>query len=545
MASSSKPTGVHYALVVFVLLTIVCGLGWLLAYKGNGSIGELKGQLASQTDKATKADQALKQTLDELEQLKKKLGSGFEKVGNDPNNATTVLGDMELQMRNFGAGLQSQTLIDLIAKMAEALRNANEANSARQQQIAAELQTFNREKEALNAQLAAEKKGREQADKGKQDADTQHAEWSQKKEQDLADMRKARETIEQLYDEYRETVEKAKKQSDLRIANLIRINNQLREDNERVTRSTFENSDGNIVFIDPVSKRVWINLGSVDGLRPRTTFSVYKKDHSGVGRGSRPHEIGPEDIKGSIEVMKIVGPHEAVARITDEDLYNPIGRDDPIFSPLWSPGRGEAFSVIGILDLDGDGRDDRDLFRELIAAAGATVDNEVDDNGVLYVNGEVDPENKPKLSEKTKFLVKGNVPDLSSTSDGDRIAVLQKINGLQQEMTNQARERAIRVVSLSDFLSFMGYRTQRRLFVPGGETTYTLKDGARGPMTEKSKRSRSSGGDTSGVYSDDPLLKPKTVPNSGKGSSKTFRGMPSAPGKEPTKSDAGSAGSNK
>jgi len=33
MAASSKPTGVHYALVVFVLISIICGLGWLLAYK--------------------------------------------------------------------------------------------------------------------------------------------------------------------------------------------------------------------------------------------------------------------------------------------------------------------------------------------------------------------------------------------------------------------------------------------------------------------------------------------------------------------------------
>ena len=31
MASSSKPTGVHYALVFFVLLSIVSGVGWLLA----------------------------------------------------------------------------------------------------------------------------------------------------------------------------------------------------------------------------------------------------------------------------------------------------------------------------------------------------------------------------------------------------------------------------------------------------------------------------------------------------------------------------------
>ncbi|MSR57708.1 MAG: hypothetical protein EXS05_08550 [Planctomycetaceae bacterium] len=523
MASSSKPTGVHYALVVFVLFTIVCGLGWLLAYKGNGSIGELHAQNVSLAKKAGDADTLLKQHIDDIERLKKALGSGFEKVGDDPNISTTVYGDLMLQMKNFSAGLQSPTLIDLIAKMNEALRNANTSNDERQKLMATELGTFNREKEALNAALAAEKKARDEIAKSKTAADTIHAEEIGKKEQDVTELRKANDTVQQDYAEYKEATDKARKQSDQRVANLLKINRQLRKEIEETTQTTFEVADGKITFIDPVARKVWINLGSVDGLRVRTSFSVYKKNNSGVGRGSRPHEIGPEDIKGSIEVMKIAGPHLAEARITDEDLYTPMGKGDPIFSPLWSPGRGEAFSIVGIADLDGDGRDDRDLLHELVTAAGATIDNEVDDNGVLYVNGETGAE-KPKLSEKTKFFVKGKIPDLLSTSDSDRIAILGKIYEFQKEMDEQAQERAIRVVSLGDFLSFMGYRTQRRLFVPGGETPYTLQNGSRGPMAEKSKGgSKASGGATAGAYSEDPLLKPKTMGTPGKGNGKVFR----------------------
>jgi hypothetical protein len=40
-----------------------------------------------------------------------------------------------------------------------------------------------------------------------------------------------------------------------------------------------------------------------------TTFSVYKKNNSGVGRRST------EDIKGKIEVIKITGDHSAVVKL--------------------------------------------------------------------------------------------------------------------------------------------------------------------------------------------------------------------------------------
>ena len=57
-SSSSKPTGVHYALVVFVLISIVCGLGWLLAYKGANSISELERQSRGRKEEGRGPDEA-------------------------------------------------------------------------------------------------------------------------------------------------------------------------------------------------------------------------------------------------------------------------------------------------------------------------------------------------------------------------------------------------------------------------------------------------------------------------------------------------------
>jgi hypothetical protein len=59
MAASSKPTVVHFAIVVLVLISVVCGIGWLLVYKGANSIEDLRREasnLRQQLDAAKKAE---------------------------------------------------------------------------------------------------------------------------------------------------------------------------------------------------------------------------------------------------------------------------------------------------------------------------------------------------------------------------------------------------------------------------------------------------------------------------------------------------------
>lgn len=503
MASSSQPTGVHYALVCFVLSTIVCGLFWLLAYKGNGSIGELTMREAKEKARADAADKDLRTKIDELDRIKKLLGAVYEAVG-DENTPNTVVYDINNHIKQYGAGVAQPTYNDTIVKLAEALRNMTQTRDQLQEALAREKSLFEQQTSEMNAQLVAEKGARDNADKSKVDADNTHSEELKKKQDDIETQRAALAQLQQEYAEFKDSAEKLEKQLSQRVERLQAFNAKLTSELEQKTRVSYEVPDGNIVWIDSIQKRVWINLGEVDGLRPRTTFSVYKKDHAGVGRGARQFEVGPEDIKGAIEVTRVMGPHQAEARILGDVIYDPIAKGDPIYSPLWSPGRGESVSIIGITDLDGDGKSDRDLFHEFVKSSGGTIDNEVDDKGILYVDGKIPEEdqNMPRITEKTKFLVKGKIPDVTSTADLDQRAVITRINEIQKEMDQQARERGIRVISLSDFLSFMGYKTQRRLFVPG-DTPYSIKHGARTPSTEESTGSRSPTGNTSAIFSKD------------------------------------------
>src|SRR5207302_5032226 len=125
-------------------------------------------------------------------------------------------------------------------------------------------------------------------------------------------------------------------------------------------------------------------------------------------------------------------------------------------------------------------------------------------DGKLLVDGRTPDPYKPQISEKTKFVVIGKIPEVTDTADPDEIATIIKINGLKKDLVEAANERGVRVVSLSDFLSYIGYKPQRRLFVPGGDVPYNLKSGSASPAVGESLGgSRKSSGATSGAYSSD------------------------------------------
>jgi len=375
----------------------------------------------------------------------------------------------------------------------------------------------------LNAKLTAEKSSRDAADKAKIDADNEHQEKIKKRDDDIAELRKAITTTQQQADEEREAAQKKIKDYEQRVASLTVINKKLNSELDEKTRVSFEVPDGEVRWVDHLGKRVWINLGEADGLKPRTTFSVYKKSHSGVGRGTEKGQIGGEDIKGAIEITRVLEANLSEARIVNEDIYSPISKGDPIYSPLWSSGRGEAFSIVGIMDLDGDGKDDRDLLNEAVATAGAVIDNDVDEKGILRVDGKIPDDGKSRITEKTKFLVIGKIPEIADTADPDEIATIQKILGLRKDLEDAARERGVRVLSLGDFVSYIGYVPRSRLFIPGNDAPYKLKSGsASASVGETIGGNRKSSGNTSAAYSGDKAMKSKNTGSSG-ATSKVFR----------------------
>ena len=116
---------------------------------------------------------------------------------------------------------------------------------------------------------------------------------------------------------------------------MIAANAKLRQQVDEIQDISFETADGRISFVDHGRNLVWINLGEADSLPIRTGFSVYTKANHGIGRRSMT------DIKGKIEITRVIGAHLAEARILKEDIYRPMAEGDPIYSPLFNAGRSE------------------------------------------------------------------------------------------------------------------------------------------------------------------------------------------------------------
>lgn len=452
MASSGKPTAVHFTLIFFVMLSVILGVVAYMFYNDHTKA------VADHNERKTQVDTleaTVRRQNQQLANLKSRIGYDNLEVGElDDQDRTTLLGSMWRDMIELGSRDPSAGSMTLQATLLDLSERVNRrARGEAEKQLA--LNTKDGELDNLRDNTQQTITTHQQAvTKAQDDLRKEQAEKEESiraKDQVISQLRDDLSTTRQ--DLSREKEERENESKDLKdeIVSLNQANDVLNEKLADATRQSFEIPDGVVRMVDQNTKLVWINLGEEDGLQTRTTFSVYTKDNQGVGRD-------PEDIKGSIEVERIVGPHLAQCRILRSDSARPITREDPIYSPLWSPGRSEVFSIVGLIDVNGDGRSDRELIREFVAAVGARFDNEVDDEGNRIGTG---------ISIDTKFLIVGELPDPAEATTQAEQKVARQIQNHYSDMLKEARFNGVRRVRLNDFLDYVGYRPEKRLWRPG------------------------------------------------------------------------------
>ncbi len=243
---------------------------------------------------------------------------------------------------------------------------------------------------------------------------------------------------------------------------------QLDELNDQT--SGFEGPDGKITTVDAVNGTVWLDIGRKDHLRQQVTFSVYGKPTKGIARG-------PQDVKAKIEVVE-VRENSAIARIIEEGRDRPIEVGDLIFSPAWSAGLTEHFAIVGQGDLDGDGKrdaKDRQILKDLLDNAGAKIGLEITAGGLR------EPADG-KLTVQTKWLIVGDLGDpTTAVNDPEKLKQILAVQEQHELLVQEAREHGIRIVSLRDFLTYLGWKPESRVYLPGGGVPFNLKPGANPP----------------------------------------------------------------
>ncbi len=529
-AASNKPGAVHYALIIFVMLSVILGITTYMFHR------EYSDRLAAITklEADLVTEKKLKSTKDdEVQALTNQNGNKFDLIVDPANrdNATSVLGAGKLDMSKHGKDLAGTNYQQTLQKLREALDAAMADVSSKTGAIAALQKDLNDQKNRLNAQIDTHRKAQEKAEADLRNLVASRDEQLNSKQGEI-DRHKA--DINQLTGELAQEKEAREKQVKKLQDDLAQLENRidiLQDKNNVLSGVRFEQADGSIAAVNNTSRTVVIDLGELDQLKPRMTFSIYPKDNRALGaeldelksnvdqaykdnkisigeRDDRKQVLSFTGMKGKIEVTRILGPHSAEARIIEEDLYRPMIAGDVIYTPTWSPGLIEKVSFIGGIDLDNDGKSDREQLHQFLAVSGVVIDNEIDDNG-----DRLPPEGK--ISVQTKFLVLGYIPDRADIVGDNEKARVDKINAHLTDMRKEARANGVRVVKLNDFLAHIGFVAKRRMFRPGDNVPYTLGTGGLKPIVNAPLGDNSSSKD---------VFRPRSTPQqvSPGGTSKLF-----------------------
>lgn len=485
MASAGKVTGAHiWAFFFGVAFFVFLGL-WYMQLRERE---ELVSARKTADDAASTANTALRNRIEEIEALIGLVGHDFDidQIGvGETTNKTKVLGAMQDDITTYGGDVAQQTYSATIVKLREELDRIKQQYDQVQDELETQRQQYLALQDQYNTRVSQFETQTNDAKSDLQDYVATYDEMISDKDGQIAKLRG--ELAEALLnaESIKEAYAQQLKVREDEVKKLVFLNTQLTEKIDGLEETSYEQPDGLITNVDNATRLVWLNIGSNENLTPQTTFSVYDKNNQGVGRTA-------EDIKAQIEVTR-VWENRAEARILKADLYRPISPGDEVYSPIWEKGRKFNFSFVGFIDLDGDGIYDRDLLHDIVSSSGAEIDNEVGDDGEWIVNR--------GISANTKFIVIGEIPDPTQTQREEEKERFEKIIAKRTELINEGRLQGTRVMPLNDFLAFVGFKPQRRLYIPGlADKEYTLKAGAASTGVNENVGDRRSTGRVSEIF---------------------------------------------
>lgn len=215
-----------------------------------------------------------------------------------------------------------------------------------------------------------------------------------------------------------------------------------------ILRAGIGNGDARLTNVDRENGTVRLNIGEQQNVKTQITFSVYDKSQSRLVHN-------PAIVKARIEVVE-TRENSSIARIVEET--DPIEVGDIVDSPAWKARGSEHFALSGISDLNSDGvADDRDrtTLMNHLNHYGAVIDVEITSEGVREpADGQ--------LTDQTKWLVVGDVP-------------AHKVSKQHLKLVEEAREQGVRIVALQDFLTYMGWKPESRIYLPAPDRNQVIR----------------------------------------------------------------------
>lgn len=475
-ASSNESQGLKIAVAVFVTLTVILAVTSYFLYS---SYARSEGLLMSEADKASKARRDADEALTQYDEFRKTLGTRATEFDPAKTEVATHLKKVEDRLigianmvnasvtRAQAAGAQGPELEDAKQKIQLAIEsyrkepNKNYISSLdRLIELLENLSLVDAELSANEAALrnnleSATSVAKEQievqtksADAAKTDLEEEHNKHEQERQtlltkvdQLTTDLDQARTEIANLTTQIRQ----AKEESDRELEQLTSIVRELRDVNER-KENVLDRPDGKITFVDFNNNEVHVNLTRRQGARPQMKMTIFDQNSPG---------IPTEKPKGNIMLTQ-VGDRYSIAKIVNTvSPIEPLRVGDIVYSPTWSPNEPMKFALIGKIDVNRDGRDDRADLKRMIEAAGGSIEYDLPPPNSGKETG--------KLSPLIAWYVTDDVkerPPLRETYEAKSDSSIAEQAAYEErygKMIQEARRYGIRPMSLGRLLAYLGY----------------------------------------------------------------------------------------
>jgi hypothetical protein len=481
----------YFVLAFFMVLAVGMGVAWAMSSSGATASATA---LAQATREKSDAEASVRRLNDEKETLLNVIGLQGE-VG-------AVASEIQEKLNSD----RFNKLTDAATGLNPALDNAGTARDiqsaaaiSRQVDLQNKNDELQRVRESKDAEIQVHKDAHELAEQERQKQDAKHSERIDEIQEQFEKLRTTFENAQKAHSTYFTEAERRLSFLEGDVRDKRQAIQALRNKLFKQDDISFSTPDGVISSVDQVNGFAYVNLGRKDEVRVGTTFSVYLAANGGIGRRNT------RDIKASIEIVSVMGPHLSEAKITEQDLHRPIANGDPVYSPIFTAGLPVEVAIGGLIDFDGSPGSDRDELLRMIVDQGGRVAVQVNDDGEFITqNGETmsDEDAENSISAKTRFLI---IADLGETATDDskdetRLLTYREIQLKTGKLQLQAENHGVYEIGLATFLEFLGYTRKRVAWRAGQEFNARLVNGARSRTVNGSVGQRLSTGVVSGAY---------------------------------------------
>jgi len=201
--------------------------------------------------------------------------------------------------------------------------------------------------------------------------------------------------------------------------------------------------DGRLTYVDYGRGEIHTNLTRNKGARPQMQFAIFDRNAAG---------IPSEKPKGTIILTSVSDAGSVGQIVKTNNSIDPLQNGDIVYSAVWSPNSPTHLALIGKIDMNRDGKDDRDDLKRLIEGAGGVVDYDLPPADVGRETG--------KLTGIDEWYVKDDRLALRDYYLGaNRATANETTENLkrQSDMIKEARLLGVRPITIERLLAYLGY----------------------------------------------------------------------------------------